>query len=279
MNNNRIPEDFNWQVYSGINNDLKHCNEEEAVHHFINYGYLENRIYKLINLNNKNVVFITSKIYISDSKFSYVNNRSIYTPEQRFNQTIKTINSIKKNIPDSYIILFDNSLFKNKTYLNFLNNNVDKFINIIDDETLNFYTDKYEYKAFSDISQQLFMYNVFFKFVDLKSIKNFFKISGRYSINNSFNFNDYDNNDIIFKKNKNVIDRDYYYTCFYKLTPNIVNEYFDKLKILLDNKHLYENNVSDLEVILPKLFIDKIKLVQNLGITQIIAVFNTVEDT
>ena len=275
---NILPKDFDWKIYTTINSDLNHFYEKEAIQHFIEHGYLENRTYKLINLDNKNIVFITSKIYVSNVKFSYVNNRSIYTPEERYNQTIETIISIRKNIPNSYIILFDNSIFEDKNYFNCLNNNVDKFINITNDETLNFYTDIYEYKAFSDIYQQLSFYNLFFKFVDLKSVKNIFKISGRYVINSYFNFNDYDNHDIIFKKNKDVKDRDYYYTCFYKLTPNIIHDYFDKLKFLLDNKSLYENDISDLEVILPKLFIDKIKLIQNLGITQRIAVINTIEN-
>lgn len=273
-----LPEDFDWLIYKNINSDLHHCNKNEAIEHFIKYGFSENRIYKLINLNNKNVVFITSKIYVSNTKFSYVDNRSVYTPDERYTQTIETIISIRNNIPNSYIVLFDNSVFTNNNYFNFLNNNVDKFINVTDDKFLNFYTDKYEYKAFADISQQLVFYNSFFKLVDIKTIKNFFKISGRYLINYSFNFNDYDNNNIIFKKNNNVTDRDYYYTCFYKLTPNIIHEYFDKLQMLIDNKHLYENNVSDLEVILPKMLIDKITLLQNLGITQRIAVFNTIEN-
>jgi hypothetical protein len=276
--NNILPKDFDWKIYTTINNDLNHCDEKEAIKHFIEYGYLENRTYKLINLGDKNVIFITSKIYVSNVKFSYVNNRSIYTPEERYNQTIETIVSIRNNIPNSYIILFDNSIFEDKNYFNCLSNNVDKFINITNDEILNFYTDRYEYKAFSDISQQLSFYNHFFKFVDLRSVKNIFKISGRYLINSYFNFNDYENNNIIFKKNNDVKDRDYYYTCFYKLTPNIIHEYFDKLKMLLDNKHLYENNFSDLEVILPKLLIHKIKPIQNLGITQRIAIFNTIEN-
>jgi hypothetical protein len=232
---------------------------------------------KNINLQNKNVVLITSKIYVSDKKFSYIDKRSIYTSKQRFEQTIETITSIRINIPNSYIILFDNSIFDNN-YKKILENNVDTFINITDDETLNFYTNHYEYKAFSDITQQLSFYNSFFKNVDMNSFQNFFKISGRYSINDNFNFNNFDNQYNIFKKNTEVLDRDYYYTCFYKLNSNILNEYFIKLQNLLDNKNLYENNYSDLEVILPKLFIDRISLVENLGITQRIAIFDRSEN-
>jgi hypothetical protein len=276
--NINLPSDFDWIVYKNINTDLSHLNQNEVIKHYIEYGYAENRIYKFIDLKNKNIVFITSKIYTSDNKFSYVDIRSVYTPEERFIQTLETIVSIRNKIPNPYIILFDNSIFINNDYFNVLKINVDKFINITTDENLNYHTDKYKYKAFSDISQQLSMYNTFLKFVDIKTIKNFFKLSGRYIINDSFNFNNYDNNDIIFKKNNNVIDRDYYYTCFYKLTPNIIHEYFYKLKILFDKKHLYENNISDLEVILPKTIIDKITLIEKLGITQKIAVFKEIED-
>ena len=232
---------------------------------------------KKINLQNKNVVLVTSKIYVSDKKFSYVDKRSIYTPNQRFEQTIETIKSIKINIPNSYIILFDNSIFDNN-YKSILENNVDMFINITDDKNLNFYTNDYEYKAFSEISQQLSFYNTFLKNIDINSFKNFFKISGRYSINNTFNFNNFDNEHNIFKKNDNVLNRDYYYTCFYKLNSTILNEYFISLQNLIDNKNLYENSYSDLEVILPRLFIDRISLVEHLGITQRISVWDTIED-
>jgi hypothetical protein len=232
---------------------------------------------KKINLQNKNVVLVTSKIYVSDKKFSYVDKRSIYTPKQRFEQTIETIESIRINIPNSHIILFDNSIFDNN-YKKILENNVDIFINITDDKNLNFYTNDYEYKAFSEISQQLSFYNTFFKNVDINSFKNFFKISGRYLINNTFNFNNFDNEHNIFKKNDNVLDRNYYYTCFYKLNSTILNEYFITLQNLIDNKNLYENSDQDLEVILPRLFIDRISLVENLGITQRISVWDKIED-
>ena len=97
-------------------------------------------------------------------------------------------------------------------------------------------------------------------------------------MNNTFNFNNFDNEHNIFKKNNNVLDRDYYYTCFYKLNSNILNEYFISLQNLIDNKNLYENSYSDLEVILPRLFIDRISLVENLGITQRISILDNFED-
>ena len=231
-----------------------------------------------VPISNKNVVLITSKIYVSNVGFSYVQNRSVYTVDQRFQQTVETINSIKKYIPNAYIVLFDNSVFKNNDYFSYLNNNVDKFINILDDYLLNFYTNEYSYKAFADIFQQLSFYNLFFKHTDMNNIQNFFKISGRYLINETFNFDNFNNDLNIFKKNNDVTDRDYYYTCFYKLNSSILSKYFDNLQILLDNKHLYENDVSDIEVIVPNTVIENISIIENLGITERIAVSNTINN-
>jgi hypothetical protein len=72
----------------------------------------------LNSLNNKNVVLITSKIHVSKVEYSYVNTRSIYTSEQRFKQTMKTIQSVKKYIPNCFIVLIDNSTFNSIDYKN-----------------------------------------------------------------------------------------------------------------------------------------------------------------
>jgi hypothetical protein len=277
MINHNLPEDFDWEVYKSLNDDLKDFNKEEIINHYINYGFFEKREYKITNLNNKNVVLITSKINVSNNIFSYIKIRSIYTLEERFNQTFQTIMSIKKYMPNPYIILFDNSTFTNEEY-KFLKNNVDKFINITDDKLLNFYTNECEYKAFADIYQQLTFYDNFFKFIDLKSVNSFYKISGRYLINSNFDYKQFDNKDIIFKKNNNIKNKEYYYTCFYKLNSNLIPTYFKTLNVILETKKIYENEYSDLEVILPKFFKDRMKLVDNLGITQIISVYNFIED-
>ena len=112
----------------------------------------------------------------------------------------------------------------------------------------------------------------------MNSIQNFFKISGRYILNETFIFDNFNNDLNIFKKNNDVTNRDYYYTCFYKLNSKILPEYFNNLQTLLDNKHLYENDVSDIEVIVPKTIIDNITLIENLGITERIAVIKSVNN-
>ena len=176
---------------------------------------------------------------------------------------------IKKYIPNCYIVLFDNSQFTldEKTTLE---KNVDCFINVVNNKKLNYYTDEYEYKSFADISQQISFYEYFLKHINIDTIKHFFKISGRYLINETFGYNTYKNKYNIMKKNELVLDRDYYFTCFYKLTSSTLQSYFNSLKKIRKNKEKYIH--MDCEMIVPYILKKNKKHVQNLGITQRIAI-------
>ena len=227
------------------------------------------------NYINKNIVLVTSKIVVSKNPFSYVSTRSIYTREQRFIQTINTIKSIRKYIPDCYIVLVDNSEF-NKIEYETIVNLTDYLINIIDDNVLNYYTNESPIKLFADIIQQLCFYEKFIKKININNVLNFFKISGRYFINDTFNYSDYNNELNIFKKNKEITDREYYYTSFYKLNNSILLYYFEELVKIYEEKDIYnENTINDIEVIVPSKIQNKIDI-ENLGITQIFAVWNII---
>jgi hypothetical protein len=228
------------------------------------------------NIDNKNIVFITSKIIVSDKKFSYVNKRSCYSKEERFMQTIDTINSIRKYVPDSHIVLLDNSIFNYFEYC-MINDMVDTFINITDDPTLNYFTDVFEYKAFGEINQTLQFLELFLK-EDYLKIKNFFKITGRYQLNNSFNYEQYNNDLNIFKKHLTIKDKEYYFTCFYKLDKSILKDVQSIFIDFVKNKERYMNSYSDLEVIYPNAILDKVTLVDNLGIVENIGVWKKIEN-
>lgn len=225
------------------------------------------------NIKDKNIILITSKIYVSNQTFSYTSRRSIYSAEERFIQTIETIQSIRDFIPDAYIILFDNSVFPlfEKTVLSKL---CDCFINIVDDDTLNYFTDENKIKAYADISQQVAFLDLFISKAEISLIKHFFKLSGRYLINKDFNYQKYDNNKNVFKRNLTISKKDYFYTCFYKLEKSFLPEYHKLLKPFINgNKDQLQD--IDCEILLPKLFSDKItEIPDSLGITQRVAVWN-----
>jgi hypothetical protein len=230
--------------------------------------YIKSNMNKIEEASNKNIILITSKIHVSSTKFSYSNTRSIYTSAERFAQTLKTISTIKQNIPDYFIILFDNSNFTEEEIL-LLNENVDCFINITNNDTLNYYTNNCEYKYLADLYQQINSFYYFLKFIDHTKIMNFFKISGRYLLNNDFNYKIYDNSFNIFKKSVNVTDRDYFFTSFFKISNTFFLDYFKKLIDIFENKGEYFD--LDLEVIYGKCFFENMTLVDSLGITQLIA--------
>jgi hypothetical protein len=248
-----------------------------------NYNFNENNFivkkyyYDLFlnNIINKNIVIITSKIYVSNNEFSYTKNRSIYTKDERYDDTMITINSVKEKIKDSYVILFDNSLFSQDEYNN-LKNSVDCFINITNDDDLNFYTNKFKYKAFSEMFQLIKCYEYFLSKINKKHIKNIFKISGRYYLNDDFDYNNFDNNDNIFKRNNDLNEMKYYYTSFYKISVDFCDEYFKLLNKTFQNKDRYLE--MNLEEIIPEIINYNFKEIDCLGLTQKIAVWNQIDE-
>jgi hypothetical protein len=226
------------------------------------------------NISNKkkNIVIVLSKIFTSNEPFSYTKKRSIYTPYERFIQTLEGIESIKKYIENPHILFFDNSSFDDYKYMyDTIQNQVDEFINITDNTELNHYTDYYPYKAFGEIAQMLELYKVRLKFFDYSNIMNVFKITGRYTINNTFDNTIFMKNTNICKINENVTDREYWYTSFYKIHSSFVNTFFAKLKNCFDKKEEYTG--KDLENIYSQIFANEFEFVGNLGITQNLAVW------
>jgi hypothetical protein len=114
------------------------------------------------------------------------------------------------------------------------------------------------------------------------NINNLFKISGRYLLNNNFNYNNYDNDYNIFKRNNNVKDREYYYTSFYKISKKNLNDYIDSINNLyneiINDNTIYNKPNMDFEVIIPQKLNYNFKEIQILGITQNISVWGTIDE-
>lgn len=236
---------------------------------------IENYINKLdkITVNIENLVIITSKIIPGNVSWSYINTRSIYSPEERYEQTLETIKSVRKYIKNSFIIMIDDSDFDitNDKY-HHLKQNVDILLTPRGNN-LKYFTTYGKFKQIAELSyiKYLISYikNNNFHF------KNLFKITGRYCVNDTFSYDTFDNNENIFKKNIQVTDREYYFTCFYKISNDLFEKYVDSINKTFTNC-LNDSNYAakDLEVNLPfNIGVNNIKLVNNLGITQCIGVW------
>jgi hypothetical protein len=230
--------------------------------------YINNNFNNIIN----NLIIITSKIIVNEKiKFNYCDKKSIYSLEERYKQTQNTIISIKKYIPNSYIIFIDNSNLSIDKY-NYIKSHVDIFLNPIKNEKLTYFVDESQYKCLGETA--LIKYCIdYIKLLKLKFI-NYFKISGRYILNNNFNYNNFNNNNTIFKLNNNIKDRVYYYTSFYKINIKDFKLYTDAIYKIYEDKIVY----SDLEVILPKLLNYNFLNINNIGLTQYISVWDEISN-
>lgn len=173
-----------------------------------------------------NLVLITSVICISSGPLSYTNVRSFYSHDERFEQTKKTIKTVKEKIPNSKIFIVECSNL-NKEQSDYLIKNSDYFLNLYNDEGIRI--------SVCGISKSLaegtMTYNAL-KFIFKNNIQfdKLIKISGRYWLSENFNYNKFDNNNIIIKYIENNIDN--VFTALYQLPKKSVKN----LELFIESK-------------------------------------------
>ena len=234
------------------------------------------------NKNIENLILITSKIVTSSNKFSYSKLRSVYTREERFNQTLNTIKSIKKYFNAEYKIMLIDDSELNSYEKEELIKKVDIILLKNDIKDISYYTNSSPIKAFGELSQQKEAVN-FIKNQNIK-FKNLFKISGRYLLTEKFNYNLWLGDQNVFKLAKEIIKekpnlKDYYYTSFYKISINNFLNYYNSIFELLDkNSICLSINSYGLEQDLPKSLINKdkscIRNIDEIGLQQIISTWD-----
>ena len=237
-------------------------------YYFANNNHLQ---CKLLN-QDYNIVLLTSKIYTLQKPLSYAPHRSIYTPEERFQQTLKTIKCVREKIPNSFIVIFDNSILSDYEFQT-INNLVDIFINKLNDGIVNELTNNSVHKAFGEIAQTYRMLEYLRIYYKNMKINNIFKLTGRYLLNNNFDYNKFNNPNIIFKRNNLVEDRAYYFTCFYKIGKAKLGLYYDIMTELFEDIQKNHYEYEEWEVLLPTLLYKEFDTIDVLGVTQDIAVW------
>jgi hypothetical protein len=160
---------------------------------------------------------------------SYTNTRSVYSHAERFEQTKKTIQTIREKIPNSKILLVECSNL-NEEMTKYLVENSDYFLNLYKDEKIRSNTTGLS-KALGEGTMTMCAIN----YIKHKNIEydNLFKITGRYWLSEKFNYTYFNNNDIVI----NYIngDRDNTCTSLYKLHKINVEEF---MNFLNKNIHL-----------------------------------------
>lgn len=149
-------------------------------------------IYTIYVISQKsNLVFITSVIHTHPSKLSY-GVRSKYTHKQRYIQTIHTIESIKKHVPNSFIVLIEGSHLTESEKAGLKMAGAHKIIYCADE------LEKYingPHKSVGEINMLLFA----IKQMDLSKFETISKISGRYYLSDNFDWYKYSNTKALFQ--------------------------------------------------------------------------------
>lgn len=120
----------------------------------------------------------------------------VYKPQQRFEQTIETIKSIRKYAPNSKIFIADNSYIKelNANVYNYFTQNCDFVANLSNEENCK-NLNAAKLKSAADTMLTLKMVELLLTHKDglklLNQSKRLYRISGRYQLTEKFNEDNY----------------------------------------------------------------------------------------
>jgi hypothetical protein len=185
----------------------------------------------------KNITLITSVIDPPNLALSYSISRSVFTKEERFEQTKKTILSIRNKIPENQIFLIECSKLSNSE-INFFIDNVDIFLNIYEMNNENLINRIFsKSKSMGEGTMTI----IALQYLVENNIKfdKFFKISGRYWLNDTFNYELYNN--IISNIHRINNNNDNVFTCFYNLSNDMTKEW---LEYLLNSENDFINCIG-----------------------------------
>ena len=185
----------------------------------------------------KNLVLITSVINTPNKPLSYSAVRSIFSREERFKQTQETIKSIKAKIPNCKIVIVECTDFTD-IERGYFQEQCDYILNLWENKSLHnniFGISKSLGEGTMTIKALEYIFEEKIEFDCL------YKICGRYSFNDRFNYSVFNNTKNIFKKINGDINN--IFTSFYKVDnkmAKIILLFLKKNNILMQKCIGYE---------------------------------------
>lgn len=174
------------------------------------------------------LVLITSIIKTPQTPLSY-GTRSIYTTQERFEHTKKTIQTVKEKIPNCKIFVVECSDLDTDQY-NYFIQNTDYLLNLYNDQTIR----NNIYSTSKSLCEGTMTYHAL-KFINDIPYDTLFKISGRYWLSEKFNHDNFIGNDIVVKYING--DKNNVLTALYKLSKEVSIEFKNFLSIHFDKMH------------------------------------------
>ena len=177
----------------------------------------------------KNLILITSVINSPNHPLSYSLTRSVFNRKERFEQTKKTIKSIKEKIPDFEILIVECTDF-NTEEENFFKKECDYVINLWNNIEL--HSDIFGISKTMGTKIQM---SKGLEYIVNNNIifDNLITIAGRYYLNKNFNYEYFNNDKLIFKIDKFGTPT----TTLCKIPYNIINNFLKHLHTYNDNQN------------------------------------------
>lgn len=150
-----------------------------------------------------NLVMITSILFTSNARLSYNPIRSIYSPLERLYQTLESIKSVRRHIPNARIFviecsppenmtaIFDSSIFGKHSFEHMLRSRADFYRNYYDVEHVRAAVES-PHKSVGETNLMLEFINKDLPREIHHDFNMFFKLSGRYFLNENFNYTKFD---------------------------------------------------------------------------------------
>lgn len=133
-------------------------------------------------------IIITSVIHPRESPLNYTNKRSVFSPKQRLSQTIESIISVKKHFPECRVILADCSLNNNhinsQELRNVISNN-DILLDLSNDPNVS----RWVHSSNKSMGECSIINSTLSR---LNLTGEIYKLSGRYTLEDSFDSNIFD---------------------------------------------------------------------------------------
>lgn len=143
---------------------------------------------------------------------------------------------------------------------------------------MNHYTDRSPYKGAGECSQLISAIRYLVK--HKVSFSRLFKITGRYLLAEDFSMEPYLQRRNVFRRDSTVLDREYYFTCFFKLDISSLKQFYGALLEIMRSYNSRDfkrfGGWADIEVMLPIALGKNFEEIAYLGVIQKVAVKKTI---
>jgi hypothetical protein len=191
------------------------------------------------------IFLIASTIYTGGNAWSYTAVRSTYSPEERFQQSLEAIQTIREKVPNAKILFVEASKLL-PDMEETLRQQVDYYLNTYEKEDIRYATFTSERKGWGEVKQCIA--GVEFIQENKTPFTRLFKLSGRYSLNSYFHLDNFSKDSFVLNK---VLKGS---VCHPTVLYSVPFCFIDKFQqILCTCNDMYEKGVHGLEVILPPL--------------------------